>query len=323
LNKKYEKEEYEKIMKEVTGSHKKYEEMLERFSTLKKNFPIRKANNFVQCENVSGDNIFNSQNIHHGYDIYESRDCAYVHDGLTARDVYDCCYFDGVELCYESTSLIGYGYRFTNFCRDSYNLFYCDNCHACKNCFGCAGLRNKQYCIFNKQYSESEYEALAAKIVEQMSETGEWGEFFPSKYSVFSYNETLANDYYPMSRDEVLKNGWKWNDKATAAKIQQTIQIPDNIKDTDEKICDAVLACNSTGENYKIIPQELKFYKKMDLPIPRFSPNTRTRERFRLRNPRTLFERKCEKCSAEIHTTYSPDRSEIIYCEQCYLKEVY
>jgi hypothetical protein len=323
LNKQYPKEEYEKIMKEVKGSRSKYQDMLSRFADMKKKFPIRKANNFIQCENVSGDNIFHSQNMNHCFDLYDSRDCAYSHDGLNAVDVYDCCFFDGVELCYESTSLIGYGYRFTNFCRDSYNLFYCDNCHACKNCFGCVGLRNKQYCIFNRQYSEKEYEELAAKIIDHMIKTGEWGEFFPPEFSVFSYNETLAYDYFPLTKEQIFKAGWKWNDQASPKPIPQKIQIPDNIKDIDESICNEVLGCEVTGENYKIIPQELKFYKRMDIPIPRKSPNTRTKERFLLRNPRKLWARKCAKCGAEIHTSYAPDKPETIYCESCYLKEVY
>jgi hypothetical protein len=42
-----------------------------------------------------------------------------------------------------------------------------------------------------------------------------------------------------------------------------------------------------------------------------------------LRNPRKLFDRKCDKCWVKIKTTYSPDRKEIVYCESCYNKEVY
>ena len=32
----------------------------------------------------------------------------------------------------------------------------------------------------------------------------EWGEFFPSSISPFGYNETVAQDYYPMTREEVF-----------------------------------------------------------------------------------------------------------------------
>jgi CxxC-x17-CxxC domain-containing protein len=43
----------------------------------------------------------------------------------------------------------------------------------------------------------------------------------------------------------------------------------------------------------------------------------------KLRNPRKLFDRKCDKCGKDIKTTYAPDRPEIVYCEECYEKEIY
>jgi len=230
-NKQVTKEEYEKVLAELRDP--KF--AIEKFEQIKLKFPIRKANNFISCENVTGENIFHSKNIRQGFDVYSSRDSAYLHDGLKATDCHDICFFDGTELCYESTSLIGYGYRFTNFCRDSYNLFYCDNCHSCKNLFACAGLRKKEYCIFNKQYSKEDYERTAAGIVEQMmkaprepsqplhaqssvppidpveshssqtqdatppapshAQAGEWGEFFPAEKSLFPFEDTLAKEY--------------------------------------------------------------------------------------------------------------------------------
>jgi formylmethanofuran dehydrogenase subunit E len=44
--------------------------------------------------------------------------------------------------------------------------------------------------------------------------------------------------------------------------------------------------------------------------------------RNKLRNPRKLFNRKCDKCGKEIKSTYSQNRGEIIYCEECYNGEM-
>jgi len=199
LNKPVSKEEFEKKQNELKNNPQATEEYLAKFKTLKEEIdPARRASKLISYENCVGDNIYNSKNVYYGFDIYDSEDCAYLHDGLDAKDCHDICFADGVELCYESTSLIGYGYRFTNFCRDSYDLFYCDNCHSCKNCFGCAGLRQKQYCILNRQYTREEYEAKVARLANHMIETGEWGEFFPEKLSIFPYEDTLANDYFSM-----------------------------------------------------------------------------------------------------------------------------
>ncbi|MBD3360349.1 hypothetical protein GF366_00945 [Candidatus Peregrinibacteria bacterium] len=323
LNKKVTSEEFEKLKKILDGSYRSYKKAQEKSQKFKKENPVRKSNNYASSENVLGDNIFNSRNIYFGFDVYDSEDCAYCHDGLKGRDCFDVCFFDGTELCYESTSLIGYGFRFTMFCRDSSELFYCDNCHSCKDCFACVGLRNKQYCILNKQYSWEEYEELVVRIIKHMSETGEWGEFFPIENSLFAYNETLADDYFPMEKVEVLSCGWKWKDREEKGFVESDYKIPDDIKDVDESICDEILSCEVSGENYKIIPEELKFYKRLKVPIPRLSPNQRNKERLMKRNPRKLWERNCDKCGERILTTYSPERSEKVYCEKCYLEDVY
>lgn len=197
LNTPYSKEEYEQKIKEIKSDKEKFTAALAEWENLKFKFPVKTLNT-VACENVWGDYVFNSKNIYHGFVVYDSDDCAYLHEGLKASHCQDICFFDGVQWCYESTSLIGYGYRFTNFCRDSTDLFYCDNCYSCKNCFGCIGLRNKQYCIFNKQYSKEKYEELVGRIITHMAKLGEWGEFFPPSYSYFAYDETLANDFFPI-----------------------------------------------------------------------------------------------------------------------------
>ena len=70
----------------------------------------------------------------------------------------------------------------------------------------------KEYCILNKPYSKQEYGTLAGKIADHMISTGEWGEFFPHQYSLHDYNETLAQDFYPLTKQEVLNRGWTWRD---------------------------------------------------------------------------------------------------------------
>jgi hypothetical protein len=80
-------------------------------------------------------------------------------------------------------------------------------------------LRNKQYCIFNKQYSKQEYENIVPTIIAQMQETSEWGEFFDPSISPFGYNETVANEYFPLSKQEATTNGYKWQDNSYDPKI--------------------------------------------------------------------------------------------------------
>lgn len=196
LNKPFSKEDYEKEIRAMRADREHFLAAWRQFCELSRKFPV-KALNTVSCENAIGDYIFNSRDIYSCFTVYDSENLAYSHEGVNAENCQDICFFDSSQWCYESTSLMGYGYRFTNFCRDSADLFYCDNCHGCKNCFGCIGLRKKEYCIFNKQYDKESYERLAAAIIQHMTRLDQWGEFFPVKYSLFGYGETLAQDFFP------------------------------------------------------------------------------------------------------------------------------
>lgn len=83
------------------------------------------------------------------------------------------------------------------------------------------------------------------------------------------------------------------------------------------------IQCEVSGKPFKIIAQELQFYRRHHLPIPRRCPEQRSLDRMSQRNPHRLFDRNCAKCNVAIRTTYSPDRPEIVYCEACYLNEIY
>ena len=85
------------------------------------------------------------------------------------------------------------------------NGIYQNECDNTAHCFLCVGIDRKSYCILNKQYTKEEYEELVPRIIEKMMADGEWGEFFPASMSPFGYNETVVQEYFPLSREEVLK----------------------------------------------------------------------------------------------------------------------
>ena len=184
------------------------------------------------------------------------------------------------------------------------------------------GLKKKQYCILNKQYTKAEYEDLVPRIIEQMRHTNEFGEFFPMSLAPYCYNETTAQEYYPLSREDALHQGLRWKDNlpfTTGKETMSRANIPDRIEDVPESIVHEVLACEATKKNFRITKQELLFYRTFKIPIPRLHPDERHRRRMQLRNPRRLWDRTCGKCGAGITTSYAPERPEIVYCESCYL----
>ena len=160
-----------------------------------------------------------------------------------------------------------------------------------------------------------------------MREDGEWGEFFPVAMSTFAYNATTAQEYFPLTKEEALKRGWKWQDQTDEMpKVDRVIpatQLPDSIDDIPDDILNWAITCEATKRPFKIIKQELEFYRNMRLPVPHFHPDERHRRRMALRNPRKLWNRECAKCKKPISTSYAPERPEIVYCEECYLREVY
>ena len=157
-----------------------------------------------------------------------------------------------------------------------------------------------------------------------MKETGEWGEFFPVSLSPFGYNETVAQEYFPLTREEAVSKGYKWKDdeKENVQNTDKKNNIPDDISEVTDEILNQVIYCEKTGKPFKIQKAELQFYRKMNLPIPRLHPDERHRQRMALRNPRKLWDRNCANCNKEIQTTYAPERPEKVLCESCYLQVV-
>ena len=326
-NKKYKKEEYQKIISNysldswtgVNKSKKEFKEFL-----LKE---PRKHSNFINCVNCTGNNLTNSKNSQNVFHIKRVENCKYLENGDTEKDSYDLCVGGELEQCYEGLTPDNSSRAFfTNCTWKSLDVLYTDYCMSCQECFGCVGLKHSKYSIFNKEYSKEEYFELKDKIIEHMKKTGEWGEFFPIVSSPFAYNETMAMISFPLSKEEAIKNGFKWQNNIQQTKGKTTLfEIPDSINDVIDSITEEILECQICKRNYKIIPDELNFYRKWNIPIPRNCFFCRLENRFKLRGPSKLWHRACmnEGCTNTFETSYAPERPEIIYCEKCYQEEVY
>ncbi len=346
FNEQYSKEEYEKKIKEFDfGSFRSFTEARGQFDSFSLKFP-RKFANTVNCVETTGDNVKNSKNAKFCFDasgVEDGKFFTWVY--ATMKDSYDIGAGSGIdnERLYECWD--------TNQCSDakfsgvvygSHDILYCWNCHGSSHLFGCYGLRNKQYCILNKQYTKEEYESLLPRIkqhmmdmpyIDQKGREYQYGEFFPAELSPFAYNETIAQEYFPLTKEEALSQGHAWRDPDTKDYVPTLLSdaLPDHIKDVPDSITKEVIECAHKGScshqcttAFRIIPEELSFYKRMNLPLPRLCPNCRHYERLAQRNPLKLWHRQCMKegCQNEFETSYAPERPEIIYCESCYQKEV-
>lgn len=322
FNEQYTKEEYGKKAATLLNSPKQLENLFKKF-ILK--FP-HKDLNIINCQNCSGDYLINSKNCFNSFSAKACQDCTNIYLAEKAIDCSDCDIVGWpAELCYEgiSTCVNAVKNLFCSLCWTCSDIQYCDSCFNSKNLFGCTGLRQKEYCILNKQYSKEEYENLVPQIIEQMTKNGEYGQFFPIKISPFAYNETIAQENFPITKEAASTKGYKWHDLDKKPYQKQTYKIPENINDVNDDITKQILSCSNCNKNYKIIPLELNFYRKFKINIPIICPDCRHEARLALRNPRKLWTRQCAKCKTPIQTSYSPERPETIYCEKCYLETVY
>lgn len=334
-NKQLSKEEYKKEFGKIfdgtyialQGALKKYEEVKKR--------AIRKYAFFLKSSNCVGNYLENCNRNYWCFDGVECQDVRFVASILYSKNT-QWSYSIGVqptENIYCSCVIKGGA-----MVKNSFNLFnssfcdWCDSLISSNNCIACVGLKKKEYCILNKQYTKEEYQ----KVKNILEEKGELALFMNPKFSTFSYNESPVCDYYPLRKEEAIAEGYKWQDDISITTGQETIKpndIPDNIKDVEDGIVKEIFTCKNCKRNFRIVFDELKYLRKFFLPLPRECPQCRMEARRKMRLPFILWHRICmcesgnhghaDKCKVEFETAYAPGRPEKVYCEGCYNKEIY
>ncbi len=367
FNKPCSKEEYQKELAILSApSRQNISHLKEKLNALWLEFPRRYMHG-KKNENVTGDYALNSKNCKNAFFVNSSEDCKNVFFTLGLKTSMDVIISPlNNELLYECHAVPrqNQNIKFSDLCSNgSVNVEYSSNCDSCSNIFGCIGLRKKEYCILNKHYTKEEFENITEKIKKHMDEMPytdkggriyKYGEFFPNDASPFAYNESVAQEHFPLKQVDAEKMGFTWkemkekNYKATISPFA----ISDDPKKIDDTITTEVIGCINEGKGehnctiaFRILPDELQFYKQLNVPIPVFCPNCRHHQRLKQRNALKLFKRKCQcagqesenklykntgvhahadnHCENEFETSYDPERAEIVYCEKCYQQEVY
>ncbi len=342
------KEEYaEKIKPYMQGSYSALVEIQKKAREFWLQFP----NKFYHGTRVvasTGERLFDTKNVKNSYYVKDAENVRYCQD-LWAKtsESYDYSVWgDGAQNIYESmTCGMGiYNIKFSFNCwEQARDLEYCGYCIGSKNCFGCVGLYKKEYCILNKQYTKEEYFSMVDTIKKHMHEMPykdskgriyAYGEFFPQEVSPIAYNESLAHDFFPLQMEAANERGYTWREP-NVREYETTMSasnLPDMLADAGENITKEVLECLSCRRAYRIIPIELQFYTRMNIPLPRHCYNCRFLERFKLVNKPLLWERTCMcgsvshahtgACQNIFETSYAPTSPDIVYCESCYQQDV-
>lgn len=369
FNEQFTKEEYDIKVKEYKlHTREGVEQAKSDAYTFWKKFP-NKNHQGVKNIDCTGSYVTNSKNVTDSFLIRESenlRYCQYIQETPGSKDCYDYSNWgDGAEMVYEAISC-GSGVHNIKFAfltqESTHDTEYTMACKGSQNLFGCVGLSKKEYCILNMQYTKAEYEALIPKIIAHMKDVPyvdkvgrvyTYGEFYPVEMSPWAYNETIAQEYFPLTKEQAQEKGYRWRDHEVRDYAPTILvnNIPSDITTVEDSITKEIIECAHKGEcnqgctkAFRIIPDELQFYRKIGIPLPNLCSACRTMERLKLRLGVELHDQSCmcegvqskdgiyknigththgnETCTNTFKTGFHPDKGDLVYCESCYQQEV-
>lgn len=323
LNKTYEKEVYMGKITEVLNDPVKFEEAKQVFfSFIHNRIPSPALDNFAS-ENCSWNELIESLDCKNCFMMKWCEWCRHGWDNVNYKYSMDTYSWGWSEYSYETLATKNsFKNSFTHRVKESNNLLYCMFSFFSNNCFGCVGIKNKEYCILNKQYSKDEYDELLPKIIHTMIENWEWWEFFPANISPFGYNETVANQYFPLSEKEIKDRGFNYSTYEQAfpqvEKLIPAAKLPVTISDIPDDILNWAVECEVTKKPFKIVEKELEFYRKRNISLPKRHPDVRHADRTSFISPRKLIARKCSTCEKSIISPFPTGSQKKVLCTECF-----
>ena len=178
---------------------------------------------------------------------------------------------------------------------NSTHIFYSYLLRKCSYCFGCIGLKNKSYCIFNKEYTKEERHKKVDEIFTQMEADGDLGKFFPPKMNPFYFNDTAAALIEDFTKEEIIAYWYLRRDEEINVDIPEWMEVVtlDQLSEYewyDDKwqwtinpsILKKVIK-DKKGNAYRVIKMEYDFLVKHGLPLPRQHWLERLKGHFRVR----------------------------------------
>lgn len=126
----------------------------------------------LNCENSDyGDHLYYCKNMNHSFDTLNSSDCTYVFDSRICANCVDCDYAFESQLCYNCVTITKcFDSEFLEECSSVRDSSYCSRCNDGNNLFGCVNLTGKSFCIFNRQFTETEFKEQVKRYQTWQSE---------------------------------------------------------------------------------------------------------------------------------------------------------
>ncbi|MFA6521508.1 MAG: hypothetical protein WCT53_03945 [Candidatus Gracilibacteria bacterium] len=179
FNKKFPREEYLEEVKKYKA--RPITEQKAAFAEFLQKHP-RVFMHQLQNADCAGDYVYNSKNSYACYDAQSAQDCIYAANTIKTKDCTDVNFMYQAELCYECVSTEGFNCNFTYVCWECSDLEFCELCFNSKNCFGCIGLKHKEFHILNKPYTPEEYHKKVAEIKADLRSKGQYNGTLPEVF---------------------------------------------------------------------------------------------------------------------------------------------
>ena len=288
----------------------------------------------VWCNNCFWNNIINSHNCSFVSNSTECENVKYTLKDLKGNNSHDV-YFSPSDLCfYMVWCRYSHSCGFIAFWTNLKNSWYCVNCFDSSYCFWCVGLKNKEYCIYNKQYTKDEYNQIVPQMIAEMMRNHERGEFLDPQLSYYWYNESIAMDYYPITKEEAL---WMWYKRSDydspLPRVEKFVPweklpkvgckiIKEQKPEFLNKLLNYAIVCEVSKRPFRITKQEIDFYVKHNLSLPTKHPDIRHQERSTRKDPTTLHLIHCDGCWEEMLSVYEKQSWKKILCEKCFYKNM-
>ena len=277
-----------------------------------------------QYEDVTGNHIYSSQCLRYAFDAKACEQAKYLFTAHGVSNSYDISFTGGgAQFSVDSLTLSNaQEVIYSQVAFNSANVAYSEFCFSSQDIFGCIGLRQGKCCILNKRYSKEKYLDLRFRLVSHMQSNGEWGEFFPSELSPFPYNESIVNEYMPITEAEARRRGLRWETRPSyEAPPAGSSSVPERITEATDETLREVFYCQATHKPYKVIAAEIEFCRRMGLPLSPLCPDERHLRRMALRASRELAQVRCSNCDVELETAHVPPYAGKVFCAKCCEKQ--
>ncbi|MFA6131631.1 MAG: hypothetical protein WC702_00990 [Patescibacteria group bacterium] len=334
FNKQLTKEGYEARLAEIDlGKRSVVEKWQKKFNELLLNEGIWPENFNVSTEQSSGDYLSNAvrctECFSSGDNPVDNWRSAWIY-GNNQGNAYGWGLVDNSEvyMCVSSPNS-----NKSKFCYRSFRLDNCEYClmsSDCRDCFGCIGLKNKRFCILNKQYEEEEYWKTLDELKCAMLERGEYGHYLPPELSSTYVPEGGATIYCGATDEELKKIGGLFFDpNAEGATGTERLKneprslkdIPDSIDDLGDDWIGVPIYDEQAKRTFSFLKPELDYYRAKRIAPPAEHFIHRLNTLAASGQICSLEKQQCYECQKEVLVSKCPQYpNRKIYCQSCYLK---